>query len=144
MSPSVERHDELRMAEGTGYQRRRRIIRDVGIERRQLISKVTRFIWLLFTVLESLIGLRVLLKLIAADPNNPFASLVYRVTEPFLLPFFGLTETLSAQGIVLEVTSIIAMLVYALLGWLIVRLIWLIFYRPSAVVVSTYEKRNIR
>jgi uncharacterized membrane protein len=141
--PTVEHEDKVSVDEVGGYQRRRRVVRDVASERRLLLQKVTQFIWLLFTVLELLIGLRVVLKLIAADPNNSFANFIYRVTGVFLQPFFGLTTTPAAQGMVLEVPSIIAMFAYALLGWLIVRLVWLIFYHPGSAVVSTYEKQRV-
>jgi len=42
----------------------------------------------------------------------------------------------------LEVTSIIAMLVYALLSWIIVRLIWVVFYRPPTSEVTTYDREE--
>ena len=140
---SVERQDKVSVDEAPGFQRRRRVIRDVGVERKQLLNKVTQFIWFLFTILEILIGLRVILKLIAADPNNPFANFIYQLTGVFLQPFFGLTSTPAAQGMVLEIPSIIAMFAYALLGWVIVRLLWLIFYQPITTVVSTYERQKV-
>ncbi len=143
MMPTVERQDQVSVEEVGGYQRRRRVVRDVNAERRYVLRKVSQVIWLLFTVLELLIGLRVVLKLIAADPNNPFANFIYRVTSIFLQPFFGLTATPAAGGVVLEVPAIVAMFVYALIGWLLVRLIWLLFYHPGDAVVSTYEKQRV-
>lgn len=140
---SVDRQDKVSVDEAPGYQRRQRVIRDVGVERKQLLSKVTQLIWLLFVVLEILIGIRVLLKVIAADPNNAFASFIYQITSLFLSPFFGLTATPATQGMVLEIPSIIAMFAYALLGWLIVKLIWVLFYKPSTTVVSTYERQKV-
>lgn len=100
-------------------------------EQRRGLLKLTQFIWLGFGVLEGLIGLRLLLKLIAANPDNPFAQFVYGVTGPFLWPFVGLTRTPAAQGIVLEIHSIIALFVYALLSLLIERMIRIIFSRPK-------------
>jgi hypothetical protein len=44
-----------------------------------------------------------------------------------MTPFFGLTATPSANGSVLELSSLIAMLVYALLAWGIVRVLWIVF-----------------
>ena len=65
-----------------------------------------------------------------ANPNNPFAQLIYDVTDLFLWPFAGLTMTPAANGIVLEVSSIIALFFYALVSVLIQRLIWITFSRP--------------
>ncbi|MCL4265598.1 MAG: YggT family protein [Anaerolineae bacterium] len=93
------------------------------------LNKVDRIIWLIAIILETLIGFRVFLKLIAANPESGFASFVYTITAPFLAPFAGLTSTPSASGAVLEISSIIAMVVYALLFWLAAYLIHLIWGR---------------
>lgn len=92
-----------------------------------MLRKVNQIIWLVAVVLEVLIAFRVFLKLIAANPQSGFASFIYSVTAPFLAPFAGLTSTPTASGSVLEISSIIAMAVYALVFWLIayvVRLVW--------------------
>lgn len=88
--------------------------------------KLDRIIWLIAVVLEILIGFRVFLKLIAANPQSGFASFIYSVTAPFLAPFAGLTPTPAAEGAVLEISSIIAMAVYALLFWLAIYVTHLI------------------
>jgi len=44
-----------------------------------------------------------------------------------MTPFFGLTARPSANGSVLELSSLIAMLVYALLAWGIIRVLWIVF-----------------
>lgn len=99
-------------------------------EHRYTLAKITHFIWFITGILEAVIGIRVLLKLIAANPNAGFAQFIYSMTAPFLVPFFGLTATPSANGAVLEIPSLVAMLVYALLAWGIIRLLWLLFDRP--------------
>jgi hypothetical protein len=105
-------------------------------ERRIFTIKATQVIWLLLGILEVLIALRILLKLIAANPNSPIAALIYAITGLFLLPFAGLTPTPSAGGMVLEISSFFAMVIYALVGWAFERTIWLIFYRPRGPVVE--------
>ena len=99
-------------------------------EQRVFTFKLTQLVWLLFGLLEALIALRVGLKLIGANPANPFASLVYNLSALFLWPFFGLTGTPAVNNMVLEIPSIIAMFVYALVAWVVARIVWLIFYRP--------------
>ncbi|MHB1294038.1 MAG: YggT family protein [Anaerolineae bacterium] len=96
-------------------------------ERRNQLVRSTRLVWLVFGILDAMIGLRVLLKLIAANPEAGFAQFVYNTTEVFLAPFSGLTSTPSAGGAVLEIPSVIAILVYALLAWGIVKMIWIVF-----------------
>ncbi len=104
-------------------------------EQRVFTFKLTQLVWLLFGLLEALIALRVLLKLIGANPANTFATLVYSLSSLFLWPFFGLTGTPSANGLVLEVPSIIAMFVYAVVAWVIAWIVWLVLYRPRETVV---------
>lgn len=109
--------------------------------------KFTQLVWLLFGMLEALIGMRVFLRLIAANPSNPFAQLVYDLSYVFVWPFLGLTRTPSAGGAALEVSSLIAMFVYALVGWVIVQLVWILIDRPrSATVVrdTTVVEQTVR
>jgi YggT family protein len=100
-------------------------------EERRTLLKVSQFIWLGFGVVEGLIGLRLLLKLMAANPNNPFAILVYSISDLFVWPFMGLTVTPAANGVVLEISSIIALFFYVLVSILVERMIWIIFSRPK-------------
>ena len=103
-------------------------------ERRIFTFKATQLVWLLFGILEALIALRIGLKLIGANPASPIAEFIYGFTSLFLAPFAGLTATPSAGGMVLEISSVIAMLVYALIAWALARIIWVSFYRPRGPV----------
>lgn len=96
--------------------------------------KLTQFVWWVFGIAEGLIGLRVLLKLMAANPSNPFAAFLYGITQPLIWPFQGLTAQPSASGFVLELLSLIAMAVYALLAWALVKAVEILLYRPSGTV----------
>jgi len=138
----VERQVRARIHHLEGYERQTQVVKDLNAQRRWFVSRLAQLIWLLFGILEVLIGLRVLLKLIAANPINPFAALVYAFTNLFLWPFNGLTVAPSFDGFVLEIPAIIGMFVYALVGWVIVRLFWLIFYNPTARTVRTIERES--
>ncbi|MFO7681030.1 MAG: YggT family protein [Chloroflexota bacterium] len=104
--------------------------RESDRERRLFSFKTTQWIWVVLGFVEVIIGLRVILLLIGANPQSPFAAFIYNLSAIFLLPFAGLVGAPAAGGMVLEISSIIAMLVYALLAWGIDRIIWVIFYRP--------------
>ena len=118
------------------------VVQNVNLEYREAIYKVTQFIWLLFGALEALIGIRVILMLIGANPANPFALLVYELSDLFLWPFRNIVANPGFQNHILEITSIIAMIVYPLVGWAIVRLIWVIFYRAPTSEVTTYDRES--
>ena len=96
-------------------------------ETRLLLKRIVRVLWLLVIAADIFIGLRVLLKLLAANPSAPFAQMTYGLTDVMIAPFAGLTVTPSAAGVVLDVPAIVAMLVYVLFGWLAAQLIWVVF-----------------
>jgi uncharacterized membrane protein len=116
--------------------------RESGQEQRLYTFKAMQLIWLGLAVLEVLIGLRIVFKIIAVNPDNPLAGLLYGITSLFLFPFAGLTSTPSAGGMVLEISSLIAMFVYALAGWAVVKLVEVIFYRPRGTSVDVIESTS--
>ena len=99
-------------------------------EQRIFSFKVTQLIWLCFGILEAMIALRIGLMLIGANADSPIVALIYGFTSLFLFPFTGLIGSPTVGSMVLELSSMFAMLVYALIGWAIERVVWLIFYRP--------------
>ena len=118
-------------------------------EQRIFSFKATQLVWLLFGVLEALIALRIGLKLIGANPESPIVALIYGLTFLFLFPFEGLITSPTIGGMVLEISSMFAMLIYALIAWVVERTVWLIFYRPRGPVVavtetSTSESHSLR
>ena len=138
----IEEREILHSDPDIEIEHRKKVIEDVGAARRQSVSKVVQFVWLLFGILEAAIGLRVFLKLIAANPSNLFALLVYSLTDLFLWPFAGLTRSPSAGGFVLEIPSVIAMIVYAVMAWVLASLIWIIFARTGSRSVMVSERRR--
>jgi len=116
------------------------ITQNVNLEYRETIYKVSQFVWLLFGGLEALIGIRVILMLIGANPGSWFTAFIYQLSELFLWPFRNIVANPGFQNYVLEITSLIAMLVYAFIGWAIVRLIWVLFYRTPTSQVTTYDR----
>ena len=116
--------------------------RESGQEQRLFSFKATQLIWLGLIFLEALIALRIGLKLIAANPANPFAAFTFGLSDIFLFPFQGLVGTPASGGSVLELSSLIAMVVYAFLAWAFERVIWLIFYRPRESEVAVTQTRT--
>jgi YGGT family len=108
-------------------------------EQRILSFKVTQLVWLLFGILEALIALRIGLLLIGANPNSPIVALIYGFTYLFLFPFAGMISSPTAGSMVLEISSMFAMLIYGLIGWAVERVVWLVLYRPRGPVVAVTE-----
>lgn len=110
-----------------------RHFRQTQLTQRQIVlRKTTNFIWWFTGIVEGLIGLRVVLRMMAANPANPFADFVYTVSGLFLWPFQTLVSNPRSDGVVLEISSIIAMMVYLLLAWVLVELLWLLLGRERA------------
>ena len=113
--------------------------REPNREQRIFTFKATYMIWLLVVMLEGLIALRIGLKLIGANPASPIAVFIYGFTSLFLFPFEGLMGAPAAGNMVLEISSVIAMVVYALLAWALERIVWVIFYRPRGPAVGVTQ-----
>jgi hypothetical protein len=108
-------------------------------EQRIFTFKATQLIWLLFGILVALIALRIGLKLIGANPESPIVALIYGFTYLFLFPFEGMIASPTAGNMVLELSSMFAILIYGLIAWAVERTVWLIFYRPRGPVVAVTE-----
>ena len=113
--------------------------REPGREQRIFTFKASQWVWLLFGLLEVLFALRISLKLVGANPDNTIVTLIYGFTALFLIPFVGLIGSSTVGGLVLEISTMFAMLVYALIAWALERTIYLIFYRPREPVASVIE-----
>lgn len=117
------------------------VAEDDAAHRENEIGRINGIIWLLLGILEVIIGMRVLLKLLAANPDNSFANFIYRIARVFVWPFFGLVAEPTANGSVFEVSSIIAMIVFLLIAWGITRLIYLVMMPSRVRHVRTVHKR---
>jgi hypothetical protein len=113
-----------------------------NLDQRLFLFKATYVIWLLFVMLEALIALRFGLKLIGANADSGFATLIYGLSGLFLIPFSGLLPTYWVGAFVLEISSLIAIVVYALLFWGFERMIWVAFYRPREGPVSLTQRTS--
>ena len=84
-------------------------------------------IYFLFGVLEILLVFRLILKLTGASLSSDFVNLIYGVTGVFILPFEGIFRRGFTQGVettaVFEPSTLVAIIVYAVLAWGIVKLI---------------------
>ena len=119
------------------------VVDDAAAAQRSFTYQITAILWLMFGALEGLLGLRLILKLLAANPSNPFAQLIYGLSDLFVWPFIGLTITPSAAGIVVEIHTIIAMVVYAILAWLVISLIQVLLFRRRERFVRVERRERL-
>jgi hypothetical protein len=107
--------------------------------RRAMSIKLVRAIYLVVGVVEAVLLIRFVLKALGANAEAGFAQFIYGVTGPLVAPFLGLFGTpQAASGATLELHTLIALVIYALVGWLLARGAWLVFGEGrSASVAST-------
>ena len=77
---AVDRRAETVVTEQPGYAATEQVTRDVAAERRQRVFQIDRIMWTILVMLEILLGLRFMLKLIAANPNSGFSVFIYGIT----------------------------------------------------------------
>jgi UDP-N-acetylmuramyl pentapeptide phosphotransferase/UDP-N-acetylglucosamine-1-phosphate transferase len=101
------------------------------VNQNSIVARVINIVYFAFSILEVLLLLRVVLQLLNVNAQNSFANFIYLITAPFVSLFASLliNPTLGTSG-VLEITTLLTMLVWAIVAWLLGRLIWLATSRP--------------
>ena len=129
---NLERRQELRHSEESFrlHQEEKRL----GTARRS-----TTYIWIINSIfwltgmLETLLGLKFVLRLFAANPENEFAQMINNLSAPFIAPFSNLfiSPTSVSKVNVFDINILIAIAAYALLCYLAFSLVRFIFYQES-------------
>lgn len=120
-------------------QRVEHVTEDRGAQRRNTLYRVEQAIWLLLAFSEGLLAIRFVLRLLGANPAAGFAQLIYGVTTPLVAPFVGLFGTPRFEGSAFEFTTLVAMIVYALLAWVIVKVIQIVFSQDRSSVLNRWS-----
>jgi hypothetical protein len=94
--------------------------------KRRSSYKLIQGIWLLFGIVEGILAIRFILKILGANEAAGFANFIYGASAPFVSPFSNLFANPGTGGSVLELTTIVAIVVYLLAAWLIVKVMWLL------------------
>lgn len=86
-------------------------------------------IYYLLGLIEILLGLRFIFMLLGANPRSGFTSFLYMITGIFIAPFSGIFNPFTSTGLVsravFDPATLVAMIIYALVAWGIVRLLWI-------------------
>jgi hypothetical protein len=89
-------------------------------------QRTKKMIYWVLALLEVLLAFRLLLKLLGANTGSVFVSFIYTTSQAFVMPFIGVFRSPATQGIetqsVLEPATLIAMIVYALIAYGIIKL----------------------
>lgn len=77
---------------------------------------------IVFGIIEFLLSLRFIFKFFAVNASTPFVAWVYSATMGLVSPFARIFPKLSLGRFVIDFTTLAALLVYALAGYLILRI----------------------
>jgi len=103
--------------------------------------RAVELIYLVFGIVNGMLLIRVVLKLLGANPLAGFTHFVYGVTDVFMAPFRNLLPTVGSNQSQLEMSAVVAILVYALIGWVIARVVTIMFSRDVTVAHSSRSRR---
>ena len=109
--------DQPYALDNSNYEHSRRII---------VYRRISAVVWTITGFIEILVGLRILFKLLAANAGNGFVDFIYNLSGVFADPFQGIVQDVSSGSTVLEINSLIAMLIFALIAWGVLKLVWLL------------------
>jgi len=82
----------------------------------------TQIVWYIFSIVEVILIFRFILKLIAANPGAGFTQFVYNISYPLAAPFLYVVRSPQVSGSVIEWSTLLALLVYWIVAWGIIRL----------------------
>ncbi len=122
---------------------------DPAAERAAAVDWVSRLVWFIVGLMAVLLAIRFVLLLVGANESAGFAQLIYALTGWMVAPFAGLfgrhiTYPGAAGTGVLEFESLVAIVVYILIGWLITKVAELMLgtNRTTGTVVSETRRKT--
>lgn len=107
------------------------VVGDTSVQQRTVATKTQtsgvviaqRIVWFIVGVISVIIALRFALLLLGANQAAGFTDLVYSLSAVFVAPFVGIFGEPTYGTSVFEISSLLAIAVYMLLGWGIAKLL---------------------
>lgn len=99
--------------------------REVVTERTATPTSVVaqRVVWYITGVIIALLVLRLILQLLGANEGNGFVDFIYGLSGVFAAPFFGMFSYEPSYGVsYFEVSTLVAIVIYGLVGWGLAKL----------------------
>jgi len=108
---------------------------------KKAIFRTYQVIWYIVGIIEVMLAFRIVLKLLGANTSSGFTSFIYAVSNPFALPFAGILGVTGISSMVLEWSTMIAMIVYAVLAYGIVAFFQLVKPTNQGEVEQTVDNQ---
>jgi uncharacterized protein YggT (Ycf19 family) len=136
-SARVEPKESAELA-GVAHELKQKSVREAAETERELgrgrtAARVSQIVDYLFYIIYGLIGLQFVLRLMGARPGNDFVQFVAGVSWPLLAPFERIVGTPSVGAFQIQLSYLLALLVYILLHIAINGVFRIIAYRKATV-----------
>jgi uncharacterized protein YggT (Ycf19 family) len=104
------------------------------------VSTIIKFF---FGILEGLLIIRFLLRFFGANAANGFVNWIYATTQPIVAPFQGIFANPVLSGaFVIEFATLLAILVYGIIAYLVSELIDYLVYQSDAYRHETVDHNH--
>ncbi|MGH2510666.1 MAG: hypothetical protein ACRDHZ_25105 [Ktedonobacteraceae bacterium] len=122
------RHENYVDSAGNQVESRMEVYDNKNISRANISNLSTAVIYFILGALEVILGLRFIFRLLGASVASDFTTFLYNLSHGFIIPFNGIfnDQTLGTRS-VFELSTLVAMLIYALIAWGLVTLCRVLF-----------------
>jgi YggT family protein len=83
---------------------------------------VSTLVNIVFGIIEFLLLLRFIFKFLVVNASTPFVAWIYATSASLVSPFAKILPDLKLGGFVVDFSTLVALLVYAFIGYLILRI----------------------
>lgn len=127
---------------GNRVESREEVYVDQNLQRANIRYWITRVVYYILAVLEVILALRFIFRLLGASQGNDFVMFLYNLSHVFVGPFNGIFNDQALGRSVFEFSTLVAMIVYALIAWGLVSLGRVIFASNYPASQSTTTRRR--
>jgi YGGT family len=87
------------------------------------LSITVRVVNIVLSIVELLLAVRIVLELLGANAGAPFIAWLYGASGGLVAPFEGAFPSLTlGNGYLIDLSAIFAMIAYAVIAWLVIKL----------------------
>lgn len=120
MQPDVQETEVRETTTNDGGTVQRRTTTQTGVTSGAVVAQ--RVVWFVVGAINVVISLRFLFLLLGANREAGFTDFIYSLSAPFVAPFVGIFGEPTYGQSVFEFSSILAIAIYSLIAWGIVKL----------------------
>lgn len=108
---------------------------------KKAIFRTYQVIWYILGIIEVVLTFRILLKFLGASTSSGFTNFIYAISNPFALPFAGILGVTGISEMILEWSTLIAMVVYFVVAYGIVAFFQLVKPTDAEEVEQTVDNQ---